>query len=157
MTYSEQDILDVPDFLRRVQTFPNVSGWIYRGQANATWLLLPKAGRQEYFDPTWKEKHPKSPPQDLGRFKEWRDATAAYSMAIPTHNLGCLALAQHYGLATRLLDWSNNPLVALYFAAETHDEVNGVVCCYFNLNVVNETFTDLQKIPTGHTIYPPAF
>ncbi len=38
-------------------------------------------------------------------------------------------IAQHYGVPTRLLDWSENPLVGLYFALDdnNYDEKDGVI------------------------------
>ncbi|WP_041758453.1 FRG domain-containing protein [Psychroflexus torquis] len=53
-----------------------------------------------------------------------------------------LVYAQHFGLATQLLDWSTNPLVSLWFACNESKESTGYV---YILKQSDENMLDVHK------------
>jgi len=55
----------------------------------------------------------------FNKFKQ--RAPSFISQYIPKNDFEWLFLFQHYGGPTRLLDWSTNPLIALYFSSTSRD------------------------------------
>jgi hypothetical protein len=107
--------------------------WIYRGHTDASWKLIPSVFRG--VDQL-------KPPYDLGDaewitqlernvYREFGKNVGRYGA--PISEWEALAVAQHYGCPTRLLDWTRNASVAAYFALESRKPVAAAIWC-FNIN-----------------------
>lgn len=100
----------------------------FRGHGRAQWKLLPRLAR---------EPCRLNCEADLtARFKQ---NAGLLLQPLPPNEWAWLTIMQHHGAPTRLLDWTESPLVGLYFAVQqTHDGDPGA------LWVLNPTELNLQ-------------
>lgn len=95
----------------------NGHAWLFRGASNAAYSLTPKVGRNER-----KKRIPYSLEDEVAVLRGFQLRARAYVQALPQSELEWLALAQHHGTPTRLLDWTEGLLTALWFAGQTCTE-----------------------------------
>jgi hypothetical protein len=114
--------------------------WIYRGHGNRDWWLKPSV--ELFQESLTAPRLPYSIRQlEQQFFFDFKSSAAQFLANLPESHemLEWLAVMQHYGTPTRLLDWTYSPAFAAYFALRSkpdpHNPCDGTAACVWALNL----------------------
>ena len=124
--------------------------FLYRGQSDESYELIPSIarGRQNCFDTTV--------------FDEERNLIEMAKFKMPNvfndkmSSIELLALLQHHGIYTRLLDVTESPLVALYFACCSNPKNDGEFFIFKNNNIQITNYPIINAIANTYKIMIPS-
>lgn len=112
-----RNINNINDLIQNLDSLKNC--YIYRGQANAEWPL--QSSLERTISSSWSH-------ENVNKFedfslKQFKSKFRIYDKenSCPISKLSWLSAMQHYGVPTRLLDFTSSPYVALYFALESYN------------------------------------
>jgi hypothetical protein len=100
-----QELFDETHFQREI--------YIFRGQSNSDWKLEPSFDRT-FYNLSTNDKNEAM--KEMLRIFRYECEGMDVPEALWTDEIKALALGQHYGLPTRLLDWTDSPYIAAFFA-----------------------------------------
>jgi len=143
--------------LDTLNRYPN--SFIYRGQANAKWRLA--SSLERIVGNKW-DTEIASKFEEFS-LKEFKSKFHLYDRdnVVPESKLAWLAIMQHFGVPTRLIDFTESAYVALYFALEFYNpEVGGDLAVYAidytgimdrSLEVISEKDSGFRE--TRHSVH----
>lgn len=147
------------DFLTLLlRTSHPIHQYIYRGVPDEAFTLRPAIGRRSWIrDGDFDQFRFMNSEYNL--LEEFKRRTPLMLSTYPTSDVDWLCLGRHYGLATRLLDWTLNPLIALFFAAYPDSSADFVVYSYwfshwFGRSLDSKSLEEIQKADESLPLYP---
>ena len=124
ITYKLQSIGDV------VEIATTLSGSWFRGHARVHEELVPKLLREKYVSHASRE---------LSLIEAFKRVAPALDTNVPKQDddIAWLFLMQHHGVSTRLLDWTQSALIALYFIVVEYETEDGELWAMYPNNLNN--------------------
>lgn len=112
-TYTTKNFKNWSQFLHLINNLTD--NWVFRGQSNSEWDLKSLLERTDFF--RLSENIERSFLIDFQRGAK----NFLMEKELPENLIEWLALMQHHGAPTRLLDFTKSPYIASYFAFENAD------------------------------------
>lgn len=143
----ERKVTTISQLMHELNVLPN--HFAFRGQADADWGL--QSTMERAIGKNWCVESAKR--YETYALEIFKSKYHIYSGGehFPKSKLSWLSVMQHYGVPTRLIDFSTSPYIALYFAMETYDPRSQKDFSIFAIDYTAIMEASLQHIRSADT------